>query len=224
MNIKSASKIALIVALSLGATVAVADKRATFISPLELQLIPANDPYRPQVCQKLNCPTILGYGGRSGVRTPVIDPAFKADLPNVRVSFFVQQISHDVIAGGGIDAGSAILTWYTDGSAASDQAGGPYNILLIAAGETWVADILIYDALVLGACNTFSSFPVTHTATVTMNGVEIGSFEGADNSTIDSTGFYNLSYTIEAADGAGGVSQFHVSGKVTATCSAAGSL
>lgn len=54
---------------------------------------------------------------------------------------------------------------------------------------------------------------------ITESGADIGSEVYIDNNTIDSTGYYNLNYTVRATDGYGGVSDFHFSGKANVICS-----
>ena len=83
---------------------------------------------------------------------------------------------------------------------------------------------IIYDALVLDACESFSPFPVTHDATIEESGNEIGAFHGVDNSTLDHTGYYNFSYKARATGENGKVSDFLFSGKVSVTCSGLNSL
>ena len=150
--------------------------------------------------------------------------------------FIVQDISNEVVAGGGVEttgAETAFVSWVTTSTAADVEVGGPFGWSLPGPGETWLdishfgggGGLLIYDALVTDACGDFSSFPVQHTATIErLNGDDLGQFQGTDNSTLDSTGFYNLNYTVRADDGNGGVSDFHFSGKVNVTCSGLNSL
>ena len=85
--------------------------------------------------------------------------------------------------------------------------------------------VLIYDALVFGACEGFPLFPVDHTATITGPGnVDFGEFMGTDNSTLNATGFYNVNYTVRADDGNGNVSDFVFAGKANVVCSALNAL
>ena len=70
----------------------------------------------------------------------------------------------------------------------------------------------------IGACESFTSFPATHTGTVTSSsGQAVASFDGADS--LGSTGFYNFGYTVEVEEG-NEISRVHVSGKASATCTA----
>jgi hypothetical protein len=189
-------------------------------------VIPSNDPRQPPFCRQLSglarCPPILAYGGPLGL--PTIDPAFKADLPNVRVTIVIQEMSNTAVANGGIDDPSASLTWATTSPAASDEEGGPYLVGLPTPGPPVFSQILIYDALVNDACESFSPFPIDHLVSIMDADGEIGAFHGVDNSTVDATGFYNIHYTIRATNAAGAVSDIHFSGKVSATCSGADSL
>jgi hypothetical protein len=207
------------------------DKNARFLSPIALRLtMPENDPRRPQMFRELRgeaaYPKILIHGGQSSI--PMIEPALTTQVPNVRISFVLQSISHAAIEGGGVPGVSAdsgpFITLATQSPATNiQQPEGTINWVLPPAGDTSVFPLVIYDALVPGACANFASFPVTHSATVTLNGNPLGLFEGTDNSTLASTGFYNLHYTIVAEDGPR-VSHFHFSGKVNVVCSAASAL
>lgn len=202
-----------------------------FLEPLALRFILSpDDPLRPQFCARLRdgtrCPPIISAGG-----IPNIDPAFTADLPNVRVTFIMQTIENEVIANGGVDDPFVFVDWKTTGTEADIENGGPYGWLLPGPGDPSPVGfggdgMVIYDALVLNACGSFSPFPVKHESTLgeVESGEKIGSFVGSDNSTIDSTGFYNLNYTVRAKDSDGGVSDFHFSGKASVTCSALNAL
>jgi hypothetical protein len=179
----------------------------------------------------MKCPPVLSGGGvPGGVWMP---SGFGYNYRNVRVSIYVEEISNEVVANGGADIPlGGFINWLTSGSAADVESGGPYQWTLPGPGQTYSAfgphggpsGLLIYDALVFNACGAFASFPVEHEATVTESGTVVGSFDGTDNSTIDSTGYYNMSYTIRAKDGDGGVSDFRIEGKVAAICSGQNSL
>jgi hypothetical protein len=103
---RRASKIASTFVLTTGAVLVAADdlqaqsnSAAGFLGPLpRLFVLPDSDPRRPVACRNLKCPPILTYAGEAG-GFPSIDPAFRADLPNARVSFAVQGVSHDVVSG-----------------------------------------------------------------------------------------------------------------------------
>jgi hypothetical protein len=192
-----------------------------FLFPFTLRLVMAdNDPRRPRMS-----PPILIHSGQRAI--PMIEPPLTANQPNVRVGFVVQELAHDAIAGGGVE--HTIVIWETKSSVVTEeqQKGGPLPLSLPAPGETDTTWYKIYDAVLLGACGTFASFPVTHSARIGPNhgtgqfpeAELLGSFEGTDNNTLSSTGFYTLRYTIVAQDGAR-VSHFHFSGKVNVICSA----
>jgi hypothetical protein len=225
MNTKLIST-ALLTTLGIGATAGAAEylqaaHRASFLSPLRLQFVLSkDDPRQPDFCRAMRCPPMLASvaGGVGGL--PMLDPAFTANLPNVRVSFVIDHVFHEAVAGGGVEL--EIAEYETHGAAASDENGGPYQVWVPPAGESTTGSTLIYDALVFGACNAFAAFPVTHVTTVGNESV-LGSFEGTDNHTLDSTGFYHLSYTVEAQDG-DRISHVHFSGKASVTCTAANAL
>lgn len=210
-----------------------------FLEPLKLKFILSpDDPRRPQFCTRLDghakCPPIVSIGGSAGGGIPTIEPAFKANLPHVRVSFFIQEITNEAIENGGVetelddDGGDfETVTWTTTGAEADVENGGPHTWILPGPAQTLnysPGGLFIYDALVFNACGSFSSFPVEHESTLEQDFGTIGSFLGTDNSTIDSTGFYNLNYTVRAEDSDGGVSDFHFSGKASATCSGLNAL
>ena len=215
--------------------------KKSFLKPLELRLIiPANDPSQRDFCtlenSHIQCPPILTSGGITSGGIPTIEPAFKANLPHVRVSFFIQEISNQVIANGGVETDSAddweFVNWTTTGADADIENSGPYGWSLPAPGQTYdsfgphggSSGLMIYDALVFNACGSLSSFPVEHEGIVTESGAVIGSFSDTDNSTINSTGYYNLNYTVRATDNDGGVSDVHFSGKADVICSGLNSL
>jgi hypothetical protein len=167
----------------------------------------------------------LAYGGKAD-DLPTIDPAFKADLPHVRVTMVAQRIENEIVANGGVDLGIYSWPWVssTSGSAA-DVETDPTGFILPKPGEPpWVDEnvylLRLYDALVFNACDTFSGFPVDHTSTIlASDGSELGVFHGVDNSTLDELGFYTFQYTIRVEGAGGRVSDFHFSGKVSVTCS-----
>lgn len=200
-----------------------------FLKPLALKFILSpDDPLRPQFCARLRdgtrCPPIISAEG--GI--PNIDPAFQADLPNVRVTFFMQEIENEVIADEGVDTDlGPYVHWITTGTEADVENGFGYISPLPGPGgmENFGGDsLMIYDALVFNACGSFSSFPVTHQSELFEDGdITLGLFIAFNDSTIDSTGFYNLKYTVRA-NNPNGVSDFHFSGKASVTCSALNAL
>ena len=88
----------------------------------------------------------------------------------------------------------------------ASQAG--HHLRRIGAGRLW----------------QFHGVPVTHSASVFINGINVGYFEGSDDSTIDHLGFYTFEYV--AADP--GIfpegPHFRLSGKVSVTCTGLNSL
>jgi hypothetical protein len=200
-----------------------------FLAPLPGRFVVAPDdsPFCQQ--QGRRCPPRLVYGGAAGNPLPTIDPAFKAYLPNVRISFVLQEIENKVVANGGVNGYPyTFVEWSTTSAAASVEKGGPYGYPLPPPSGIWDGDdlyhTLLYDALVFNACESFSPFPVAHDAVVEEAGSEIGAFHGVDNATLDHTGFYNFSYKVRATGLGGKVSDFRFSGKVNVTCSGLNAL
>lgn len=199
--------------------------RTTFLTSLPARFV--FTPLTSTFCRNLptgQCPPALVYGGASGPGLPTIDPAFKLDLPNVRVSFVLNRISNNIVAGTGVSTGATTFVhWTTTSPAAWQENGGPYGYSLPAPGDTWDGDELyhsiIYDALVLNACESFGPFPVTHDASIEKNGAGIGAFHGVDNTTLDHTGYYNFKYKVRATSMNGNASDFVFAGQVSVTCS-----
>jgi hypothetical protein len=210
-------------------TLAATTAKTPFLTPLPWRfLMSPDDPRRPRICRQstsvIKCPDFLAYGGKAG-ELPTIDPAFKADLPHVRVTFLVHRVHNEVIANGGLDLGNFAWpwTWSTSGSAANIETDGS-GYVLPTPGQIWIENdtylIRLYDALVFNACDSFSGFPVDHTTEVhNPDGSVIGLFHGVDNTTLDELGFYNFQFTVHAEGDGGRVSDFHFSGKVSVTCS-----
>lgn len=221
-------------------------RHTEFLKPLNPRLVlPGNDPLLPRFCARsardtrrgVRCPPIVSNGGVGGGGIPQLELPLTARLPNVRVSFFIQEISNEVVANGGVetehdDDDLELVTWLTTGSEADAENGGPYGWSLPGPGQTYdnfgphggPFGLMIYDALVFGACGSLTSFDVQHEATITESGDDIGSFVGVDNTTINSTGYYNLNYAVRATDSDGGVSDFHFSGKANVICSGLNAL
>jgi hypothetical protein len=207
---------------------------APFLTPLPWRfLMSPDDPRRPRICRQststIQCPDFVAHSGAAG-GIPTIDPAVKADLPHVRVTFLVHRIHNQVIANGGLDLGAFAWpwTWTTSGSAANVESdGGGY--ILPTPGQIWTENntflIRLYDALVFNACDSFMGFPVDHTTDVhNPDGSVIGVFHGVDNTTLDDLGFYDFQFTVRAEGDRGRVSDFHFSGKVSVTCSGLNAL
>ncbi|MEM1130204.1 MAG: hypothetical protein AAGH83_06750 [Pseudomonadota bacterium] len=208
--------------------------RATFDFPL---VQPVQNPLiRPlAACQqpRLRLPEALpgrAFGGGA------IDDITSVPAPHLYVLFVLQQMSHDVVSGGG--APQAFGFWEGSNGAADQQLNGPYSLPLPGPGETW--DIpsdhgnAIYQALTLDVCGLSVSFPMTLESwvvegeevagIVVPSGDEIGRVTLTDNSTIDRAGLYTFGYTIRAEGTNGGVSDFGFSGIVSVRCRSDASL
>ncbi|MGI9285789.1 MAG: hypothetical protein ACR2P1_10400 [Pseudomonadales bacterium] len=203
---------------------------ASFLQPYKPRLVlPSGDPALPQFCSKLGddrrCPEIASNYG--AFPSPGIDD-ITTGYKNVRVSMYISSISNTAVEGGGVDPGDDGFVWWDTSSVEADEEnGGPYAWTLPGPGETYdnfgphegFFGARIYDALVFGACGSLTSFDIGHNAELKDGGSQIGLFQAADHSTIDSTGYYNVDYTVTAEDGTGGVSNFRFKGKLNVLCS-----
>ena len=87
----------------------------TFLTPLPARFV--FTPLTSTFCRNLpsgQCPPALVYGGAAGPGLPTIDPALKADLPNVRVSFVLNKISNNIVDGGGVNTGATTFVYLVD--------------------------------------------------------------------------------------------------------------
>lgn len=209
----------------------------TTIAP-RLVLKPSDSP-RLTFCRQLpdgsRCPMRI-TSNRAGVAFPgIVDDFSPGLLPHVRVSVYVQSISNDAVSNGGvmIPVGSfKFINWDTTGSSADIELGGPYGWSVPDPGQTYdqfgshgsASGLRVYDALVYNACGSFTSFPVKHHSWVSESGADIGGFNGSDNTTLDSTGYYNMQYSYRVMDSVGATSDITVKGKVNVICSGLASL
>ena len=117
----------------------------SFLSPLPSRLV--FTPTDSKFCRNLPgllCPPALIYGGAGGPALPTIEPALKLDLPNVRVSFVLQEIRNQVVANGGINPGATtFVNWSTTSPAAWQEHGGPFGYTLPPPGVTWDGDEIV---------------------------------------------------------------------------------
>ena len=209
----------------------------TTIAP-RLVLKPSDSP-RLTFCQLLpdgsRCPVRIANGRDEGAFPGIVDDFSPGLLPHVRVSVYVQSISNDAVSNGGvmIPVGSLkFINWETTGSSADVELVGPYGWSIPDPGQTYdqfgphssASGLRIYDALVYNTCGSFTSFPVKHHSWVTESGADIGGFNGSDNTTLDSTGYYNMKYSYQVMDSVGATSDITVEGKVSVICSGLASL
>ena len=188
-------------------------------------VLSADNPALPQFCSKRRCPQIVSnYGAFPSATIDDITSGYK----NVRVSMYINSISNTAVEGGGVDAGIDGFVWWNTSSADADEEdAGPYAWTLPGPGETFdnfgphdvFFGMRVYDALVVGACGGLTSFDIGHSAEIEDGGSQVALFKAADNSTINSTGYYNVDYSVTVADGAGGVSDFRFRGKLNVLCS-----
>jgi hypothetical protein len=150
----------------------------------------------------------------------------------VRVTLHVQEITNTPVSNGGANVDESLFVHWLTGSAAADvESGGPYMWPVPPPGGSFSgvtqfsgpSGMVVYDAIKLNACGALGAFPVDHTAAIIDFTTEYGAFVGSD-ATIDATGYYNMSYTIRAEDGDGGVSDFRIEGIAVALCSGMNAL
>jgi hypothetical protein len=206
-----------------------------FITPVPSRLViyPEDPDYPRGMCPRrpgVRCTPVLRYGGGQNA-LPTIDPPLKADVPNVRVSFVLEEITQDSLSGGipqGI--GKLVMRWETTSPAATlELTSSQLDVTDLESGVPWILPEpqIIYDALILGACDSFSSFPIDHYAHLEFDGDPEEGFHGTDHSTIDSTGFYTFKYSFWADVVRFGdvfATTFQLSGKLAVTCTSLTSL
>jgi hypothetical protein len=167
----------------------------TFLMPLPSRFViqPGEAGYPADLCRDAaarQCPGVLTYGGARG-GLPTVDPAFKAHLPNARVTMVLETVSIPSPIGGWDPP--LTLRFETSSSAADVQIASS-EVDLVDSDGMLSSPVVIYDALVLGGCESLASFPVDHWLDIDWQGNTTESFHTADHSTIDSTGFYAFYY------------------------------
>lgn len=162
---------------------------------------------------------------------PIDDKAIELP-PHVRVTLLLTELSHTVVSGGGVD----VPTWASWEShspeATQERYDEPVSLPMPAAGETWPLDyhsFVFYDGLVEDGCGNTPEFPISLDSWIEEQEhfgapfVLIGQ-TSISSSTIQPNGVWVFSYTIRAVGSNGGVSDYTLSGKVTATCTNARSF
>lgn len=224
----------------------------SFLTPLSSRFVirPADSDYPRDICRRqsaLRCPPVLTYGGARG-GLPTIDPALMGYLPHVRVTFVLERMDNEIVEGSGVslDAIEPVFEVLTSSSAASVENGlYEFDSNLPAGQDEWFNDkvwlpaggLVLYDALVFNACETFSSFPVEHSVSVVDMSANYGTwtaFHGVDASTLSSLGFYGFKYKLRVSINGGpapdggqygeDISDIHFLGKVNVTCTGVNSL
>src|SRR5215203_297362 len=160
---------------------------AALLTPLPSRfVIPSSGPGQPPFCRHLQPPARCAPRLVYGAGIPTIDPAFKADLPNIRVSLVVQSMSNEIVANGGVAADPDRALWWTIGNTGTvpiflvDETGTSATALP-DFGAPDDDDLLIYDAIVFGACESLSSFHIDYLSSIRDGGpfgVELGAFHG----------------------------------------------
>ena len=219
-------------------------KSSGFLFPLRLPIARSDaNPLVLRLCKSIapsvRCPeptaengiVVGSFGGPAPQRglSPVDD--FVAVLPaNLRVSFVLQQMENEVVAGNGVDI-PCWARWETHSSAIpfptpESERGGPYSLPAPGPGEIWPITHAngLYDALVKDGCGNTPVFPVSFQSSVgemedvLSSYMQIGEFGAVDDTTLQPNGFWTFSYTIRATGTNGGVSDFKFSGVVSVTC------
>jgi len=220
----------------------------SFLKPLEVKITPAERyaPYK-ELCQKLprgvSCPKIVTNPGTHGGGVLNEGPIITTGYKNVHVAMYVKKIENVPIEGGGVetvansDDDLEIIFWETDSLDSDEQKGTSSASWLPSPGEILDVNdfdtdsssgLLIYEALSYGTCDSLSEFEISHFAKITEGSYTsndvIGSFAAVHDSSINSTGYYNMWYKLRARDSHGGVSEFIVTGTVNVLCTSLNSL
>jgi hypothetical protein len=206
---------------------------APFLTKLPARFAVADTrPFCRELKAPEQCAPLVVYGGAAGGGLPTIEPAFTAELPHVRVSMVLHKVVNEIVANGGVETFDGVhdtlkLAWTTFGGDPNVEASYTYlGDSLPGPGDPAYYSSLVYDAVVFNACPGLSSFTVNHYAEIRDAFTDdiLGTFQGLDLETIDALGYYNFNYTVRVDDADGAVSDFHFSGKVNVTCSAASSV
>jgi hypothetical protein len=185
---------------------------------------------------------LAGVVGRAGASIPEVAAGgagsintFKAPgLDNLYVGLHIQSVENEVVAAAGV-TNECWVIWESHSTAASVEKGGPFQWPLPPPGQmfdNFGSHNTIYAGLIDNGCGNTLSFPIEHFCRVgewqagqgSDTFVEIGSFHGVDNSTIQPTGYWTFAYTVRAKGTNGGVSDFKFRGNVPAICSGLKSL
>ncbi len=192
-------------------------------------VVDSKDRRQPYSCLSLKdgrkCAPIIKNPGL--IFFPLIEPAFTAKMPNnLQVVFSVDEITHEITSNGGVGSGfstEAIVDWENT-ILGEDVVPNPgtQSQPLPDPGETDTSIYQVYNGLLLDGCSNFQTLDINHSATVSTD-IELGNYNGHDNSTIDSTGYYIFNYTVNAVDG-DKESSFHFKGKISVLCTASNTL
>ena len=206
-----------------------ATESTRFLTPLKTA--PTLSPHDPRVTgfcrdrsKRSQCPVFSTYSGSRG-SGPFQFSNLKANSPNLRVTFLLDEVSHDVISGQGVN-NMIRATWLTHSSIATLERypfGPLIELWAPQPGETWQYGAILYDGLVDNGCvHVPPVFPVEFQnqleEIVDQSHVLIGEFKTEDNTTLIPTGYWNFLYTIRATSVGGGVSDITVRGSVSVVC------
>lgn len=228
-----------------------------FLSEIQRMTVQPTPGYLPAGCIKgTKNPSCFGAATRpvNGRSSLSASDDLAINAPNVLVTMYVKEISNAAVSNGGFDpedpkdVGNKWIRWDTASPEADVQSEYGAELVIPNPGITNdyttfynpVYGIGIYQALIYGACDSLSSFDLTHTVRISdhLDNADWGFYEATDTDTIDSTGFYNMSYSVVATEDEdgdktpdqtggennGGVSNIHITGTVNVTCTAASSL
>jgi hypothetical protein len=217
-----------------------------FLTPLPRSLfLPPDDPRVIQACSPVadhyhHCPKFLRYGSPATGGGPFLPPVFKAETPNLLVTFTLYDMKNVLVQGVGIDSDNVEinLLFAFDSSASSVESPpgpsgnppdpGPYTVFYDVEthpGETTDFNAVIWQALITDGCN--NPPPVIPIDFLNHIDVEFegGTYHAMDNTSLTSTGFWNFEYTKTATDTNSGAperlwdrSAFTFRGKVSVMC------
>ncbi len=169
-------------------------------------------------------PSFIDEGQSYHGGTPSIDK-FHAELPrNLRVTFTLNNIAHEVVSGDGVADGTWISWFATSPDATVERITYTIHHPLPDAGNSFPMDTLniVYDGIVTDGCGNTPTFEIDFESWVrenfTTDSTVLGAFSEVDEDTIQPNGFWNFSYSIRISEGSGNVSDIRVSGVVNATC------
>jgi hypothetical protein len=215
------------------------DRSHGFLTPLDPSLfLPPDHPRVRRACRNNDsetvCPQFLKYGSDEVGPGPFIAPVFSAYAPHLLVTFTFWDVTNIPITSNGVRTFGLHLTFFVD-SAVSDVerptefsgSGVAHFPGEVPPGTTATYPAIHWRAIVLNGCvSPPAVIPIDFRNRITSRednlspSEEIGVFDGADDTSLVSTGFWNVGYDVRATDSDGGSSNLRVRGTMSVVCSA----